>query len=117
MRQLEEILSDYETAIKDAEMCQKSKNCYGYKNQELRDSLQLEADELLPLNKKLAIYLHKNLCHYNHTDMCGWYYEIHGIIHDWDAYTHKQYLNMSVNMLNITNDVRIIKGIIESQIK
>ncbi|MFW6310665.1 MAG: hypothetical protein ACOC1K_00355 [Nanoarchaeota archaeon] len=44
-------------------------------------------------NKKLAILLHQSKCHLNHMDGCGWFYEIKEGKHDWDRFSHQNYLH------------------------
>lgn len=45
--------------------------------------------------KEIATILHKELCTFNHTDGCAWYYAEN----DWNEYTHKEYMNMAVELL------------------
>jgi len=50
--------------------------------------------------KELAILLHKLKCNSNHTDQCGWHYEIRSNgNHDWNCYTHEQYLKKANTFL------------------
>ena len=42
--------------------------------------------------KAIAIYLHDRMCKSDHSDRCGWYYEVHGGIHNWDDSSHKSWL-------------------------
>jgi hypothetical protein len=47
----------------------------------------------------IAIWLHEKFCGHNHADGCGWYYEIKNNVHDWNAYTHKTWLEWAEEML------------------
>lgn len=100
-RTLDDVIKEYEEVSKENTMCSEPNhpNVYRYRNQDRRDELQKEYNSLLPENKRMAILLHKNLCLCNHTDMCGWYYEIDGVIHDWEGYTHKEYLEKANKLI------------------
>ena len=64
-------------------------------------------------DQRLAIYLHKKMCTFNHTDGCGWFYHIHDNVHDWDEYSHKEWLQKAQLVLTIGQPVDFIKKIVE----
>lgn len=70
-------------------------------------------DEISP-EKQLASELHRRYCKKNHVEECGWQFEIknHGErdeLHDWEGYSHKQWLQKAKNILDLTDKKTVIK--------
>lgn len=65
------------------------------------NKIQQQIEELYSEDKKLAIFLHSKHCHHNHTDGCSWFYDINDGLHDWNAYSHKDWLQKAQGILKI----------------
>lgn len=109
MRTIEDIEREYELTRKDDEIIQKTGHIYEYKNEDKRRELRKEYIKLLPKNEQLALWLHSERC--NYAD-CAFYSEIEGVKDNWNGYVHKDYLKRANKLLQITDDVDLIKNIV-----
>ena len=89
-------MSQFETRVEVAAAIEEKKR-------ELAELITIHANmPELSEAEELAVALHKKQCRWNHTDGCGWYYEYNKGSHDWNGYSHKEYLTKAHNMIKVT---------------
>ena len=110
----EELDYIYKLTKVDDELVQVAPRIYEYENEKYRRQITAKRVFLGSREEQLAEFLHSNLCHYNHIEECGWSYEIKNGVHNWNGCEHKRYLEKAKKMLEITEDIEVIKAIIEA---
>ena len=113
MDNIEKLKIDFAKTRENDEMVEIEPHFSGWKNEPEREKIRKKYINLLPKNKRLAIYLHDKLCNCSHTDMCSWSYEIHELDDDWNSYEHRKYLKKANNILEVCNDEILIMNIID----
>ena len=110
----EELDYIYKLTKVDDELVQVAPRIYEYENEKYRRQITTRRETLGSREEQLAVFLHSKLCHYNHVEECGWSYEIKNGVHNWNGCDHKRYLEKAKKMLEITEDIELIKAIIEA---
>lgn len=114
MDNIEQLKIRYDKTRENDDLVETSPHIWSHRNEPERRKIREEYISLLPKNKKLAIFLHDKLCHCSHTDVCSWYYEMHELEDDWDAYEHKNYLDKANKALEVCSDENLIMNLIEA---